>query len=241
MNKTFVHCAFGILFLFLCNLTFAADLVKLPRGLAAWTIDVTPSPRFAPPPQPDNSNSAMNSSTLSSSDANSKSQGKAKNPPPTPDGSVHNVGKITVTQDKDKQHMQTKFTDGTSYETWSVNIGGSSILMSSDRHGNVFIGSTQAVPFGPDAFSWLKEEFLQEKKPIKYLGKKCFHYKTEILVVRGHSRDIVPHELWVDSETLLPVAFDDGDELGVYTFMNPPTTPLTLPTKFAKLAKLLIP
>jgi hypothetical protein len=40
-------------------------------------------------------------------------------------------------------------------------------------------------------------------------------------------------EAWVDSKTLLPVAFDDGQMLAVFTFHPPPQTPLVAPAKYA--------
>ncbi len=84
-------------------------------------------------------------------------------------------------------------------------------------------------------FGWIKPYHLVG--PENYLGKPCLHYNSEMVPDKqagpAAASPQAPGNLqaWIDKTTLLPVAYDDGQALYVYTFQAPPAAPLTLPDR----------
>jgi len=199
---------------------YANDLIQMPIGPAAWTINITPPP-------------------ASIADTNSAGTKTSATQPPTDSAAkkTEPLAKIEVTQDNEKKRIVTQYTTGMSTETWS--LIGTNIALTEDPNGVVFFVPGGNVAYGPDAFDWLKPEFLQEKKPVGFMGKKCFHYKGQVVMHHMlHGVDVTEmhtYETWIDSETKRPVALiNDGQEMGIYTFQeNPPEGPLSIPAKFA--------
>jgi hypothetical protein len=131
------------------------------------------------------------------------------------------VAKVEVTQSREIcRNVVTEYS-GASRTTWT--IPGSSLLLTEDPKGTAFLTPTSGifyVPYLPSVFDWVGPSALQEKTPIDYQGKLCFHYKAD------------GKEAWVDSKTRRPVALDNGTVLATFTFLSPPTEPLVLPPKF---------
>ena len=138
---------------------------------------------------------------------------------------VHTL-KIEVAQDGQKRRTIISYANGTEKERWE--LPSQNIVLAEDSRGQTFgafAGATSekiqvlTIPFTDASFQWLAPEFLREKDPVEYQGKMCFHYKGSA-------------EAWIDSKTLLPVALDNGTDLGVFTFSKDPPPPLVLPAKF---------
>jgi len=206
MNKACLVSAVLGMFLFL-NLEAGADLVIFPTGPAAWMINVTPSQASA-------------GATTASSAQN-------------------HIVEIDVTQDNEKRRSLITWSDGKTTERWA--IPRMNLILAEDSNGQAFsllsgaLGAQiLAVPFTPSSFSWISPEYLLEKDPVNYQGKPCFHYRSNQHDVQPNGKNgrTVTEEAWIDSGTLLPVALDDGTNLGIFTFKKDPPPPLTMQAKF---------
>ena len=190
----------------------ANDSISFPTGPAAWTIEMSDSPN---------------------------------NKAPSKTGS--RITKIEVTQNDQFRHSLITYSNNQTKEFWS--IVGTDLFLTEYSNGVVALNPTNKfffVPFAPSSFDWVQPGLLQGKDPIDYQGKQCFHYKGSMgwspstgapgmtAAVGGEPMTIIG-EAWVDSKTLLPVAFDDGQMLAVFTFLPPPTTPLVAPAKYLDL------
>jgi hypothetical protein len=208
MNKWY-HLPAGLVLISLCSHLVANDSISFPKGPAAWNIKITDSP-------------------------NRK----------TPSNATARLSEIDVTQSDEFRHSRITYADNQAKEFWS--IVGSNLFLTEYPNGVVALNPTSRfffVPFAPSSFDWIQPGCLQEKGPVEYQEKKCFHYKgpmgwspttgaSGMPTSAGGSVTLTTGEAWVDSKTLLPVAFDDGQILAVFTFHAPPTTPLVPPAKF---------
>ena len=147
------------------------------------------------------------------------------------------IQKIEVTQDEHQRRCIVHWSNGSTRETWMLT--GLDVVLTEDPNGHAMLADNTysfAVAFLPGDFLWLKPEFLQERDPIDYKGKKCLHYKGPsmhpVFSVRGEGDDPVMCEAWIDSKTLLPVALGDATCVGTFTFLKAPEAPLVLPAKF---------
>lgn len=148
--------------------------------------------------------------------------------------------KIDVTQNNGFMRIIITFSNGVTQESWA--IAGSSLIMGEDPRGTPFItpvSGTFFIPYLPSSFDWIQPGCLQEKDPIEYQDKKCFHYKgfgpfspSGGALMKNQTATM---EAWIDSETLRPVGLDDGSYLAIFTFGPPPASPLMLPQKFQTL------
>ncbi len=186
----------------------AGDLVKFPTGLAAWRVEITP---------------------MSSGNAGATT-------------GAHIV-KIDVVQDDEKRRNLVTWSQGSVMEQWEIYRY--NLILRKDPMDHAFatsgVGDSTdggAISHSPASFRWLASEFLQEKTPIDYKGRKCFHYKGTIerSVLNGVKDDtaMLAMEAWIDSKTLLPVAYEDGTGLGTFIFLKPPSAELQLPAPFQK-------
>ena len=137
---------------------------------------------------------------------------------------------VAVTQDDHFRRTVITYSSGAARESWSIpNLN---LFLMEDPGGTVFITHRDPDPFGPGAFSWIKSEFLKDKNPVIFQSHKCFHYQGDVI---DPYVGPITHEAWIDSSTLLPVALDDGTELGVFTPQQPSGSSLTPPAKFNKI------
>jgi hypothetical protein len=197
----------------------SAQLVQFPAGNAAWTLVFTYSDDAATQPP----------------------QSPAQKPPAT-----RKARKIDVTRAGNLQRVLITWTDGKTSERWTV-PDLPAVFEEDPRNGNV--GSIQSgsreekiteftLTYDSSAFDWIKPEFLQEKDPVSYRGKQCFHYKGSVpMVSMGVEAKPITFlkEAWIDSKTLLPLALaTDGASICVFTFQpTPPSGSLAPPPKFA--------
>jgi hypothetical protein len=133
------------------------------------------------------------------------------------------VQKVEVTQNEHFARNLVTFGSGISRESWSIT--GTSLILTEDPNGTAFITPTTIffnIPYLPSTFSWLSPSLLADKTAVFYQGKTCFHYKSS------------KAQAWVESKTLLPVAYDDGQHLAIFTFLPTPQEQLVLPDKFKK-------
>jgi hypothetical protein len=144
-------------------------------------------------------------------------------------GSKRKPQKVDVTQVDNVKKISITWTDGQTTEEWSLpNLP---VLFKEYPNGGVFSVSTASdevkedranIPSDAPDFSWISPQSLQEKDPISYQGKSCFHYKKST------------KEAWIDETTLLPVAIENGNTLCVFTFQDkPPLGPLVPSQKVA--------
>jgi hypothetical protein len=191
----------------------ANDSISFPTGPAAWTIKIADSPNNKSPSNP---------------------MGK--------------ISSIEVIQNQQFRHSLITYSNNQTKDFWS--IVGTDLFLTEYSNGAIALNPTNKfffVPFAPSSFDWVQPGLLQEKDPIDFQGTKCFHYKGSMgsspssgapgltsATIGGVPVTIIG-EVWVDSKTLLPVAFDDGQILATFTFHPTPTTPLVPPAKYLDL------
>lgn len=195
MNRIYPFLLLSGLVFFAPIAVFADPSVKFPSGPAAWTVDVEDSQKPV----------------------------ASKFNPLAPSQQKQGAGIKRVDVAQNDQYLCSTITsaNGMSRQAWS--IVGSSMFITQDSKGSVYMSTPNRfvyVPFLPSTFNWVSPAYLQEKDPVSYQGKECFHYKGP------------DAEAWVEAKTLLPVAIDDGDTLATYKFLPSPTTALVLPDKY---------
>lgn len=196
----------------------AENLIQFPTGSAAWTVDIVPHPDGRPP-------AAL-----------------------TPAGPDFDIKSIGITQIDGIIRSSILWGNGKTSVRWSFGQNGMMILTETYNGEptllagqDIQFGGQFTVGFDASCFSWLKPNLLTGK--VSFLKKKCLHYEGTIMVHRSESTAYgvtsgseVPYfvEAWIEEETLLPVAFYDGNRLGVYTFHAPPTGGFNLPPAIKK-------
>jgi hypothetical protein len=221
MSKFVFTCMFLGLFSIFTILGRANNLVQFPKENASWSVVVTQTAAPAPPP-------------LSTPAA-------VANAPV-----VRKVKSVEVTQVDAVKRIHILWSDNKETEKWA--LAAYPVLFEEDPRN----GAITPVPYSSlqmrqtnfdlsyDSFSfdWLTPETLQEKDPVSYLGKKCYHYKGTVLFPEiSGTPGVEPihykREAWIDIQTLLPVALDSDTSHSVFTFSDkPPTGPLPLPSNF---------
>ena len=134
------------------------------------------------------------------------------------------VKKVEVVQNSRIRSDTVSYYNGASRTTYEVT--GTNLLLTQDPKGTVFLTPASnifKVPYLPSTFDWVGPALLQEKDPIEYEGKLCYHYKGPA------------GEAWVDSKTQFPVAIDNATALATFTFHGAPDTPLALPPQYQQL------
>jgi hypothetical protein len=134
------------------------------------------------------------------------------------------VVKVDVSQSERICRNEVTFKSGINRVTWSVT--GTNLLLTQDPKGTAFLTPVTQffnVPYTPSTFDWVSASYLQEKTPVDYGGRACFHYKGPA------------GEAWIESKTLLPVALDNGVRVASFSFGPPPASPVVLPAKFKQI------
>ncbi len=211
MSKTSLHLLVALALA--SGWTHASDLVQFPKGPAAWTVAISPSALH--PGEP------------------------SAKPSPT------QLLRLNVTQNEKARQIDLSHANGATSQKLLI-VATNYILV---KHSNGIVvgypnsgefGSAYEVPFQELAFSWIVAKSLFEDRPVLHGGKKCYHYKGTVRNAEADNPDDSEHprfgkhavEAWIDSETLLPVALDDGVSLATYTFLPPPYPAVTIPTDF---------
>ena len=210
MNRAFRIVCVSILCLCFKCVVHAQNLVAFPQGDAGWKVEISP-------------------------------QASANTAPPVaaPAHPVH----VEVTQLNKVKRIEITWSDGKKTEKWV--IPGLPVVFNEDpRDGTVrprqYGGPAEAADnaaftYDSFAFTWITPQCLQEKDPISYKGKQCFHYLGSITVTFPVKRAPMKREAWIDASTLLPVALNTDDMQSVFTFQDPPPTgTLTPPPAFQK-------
>ena len=196
----------------------AENLIQFPAGAAAWTVDIVPYSTGRPP-------AAL-----------------------TPTGPDFDIQRIDITQIDGITRSNILWGNGKTSVRWSFGQNGMMILTETYNGeptllagADIRFGGQFTVGFDASCFTWLKPDLLTGK--VLFQKKKCLHYEGTIMVHRSESvaygttnGSEVPYhvEAWIEEETLLPVAFYDGNKLGVYTFREPPTGSFNLPPAIKK-------
>jgi hypothetical protein len=203
--------------------------VQFPTGDASWSVLVqyhskgtSMSPASAPAPGPPGSPAIAQPGGRSSSPA---------------------VRKIDVTATGNLCRSVATYSDGKTAEIWWLKSPQWVLFDRRDSAGvGVLTNPMMMANLRPDAalFDWVNSRSFIKRS--SYRGKDCDQYEAEFPPANhppGVNPPAVPHHAWVESQTGLPIALDDGVALYLFTFNPPPTVPLTMPPRFSqKLAEL---
>ena len=214
-KRLLLYYASSILLVFSAS---AAPLVVLPTGDLSCSVEV----------------SKKQSSGSSQQTASASSGGGAPSMKHVDITRVGNLRRDIIT-----------WSDGNTTETWRVPDLGVSLVevfyparcIYDVRAGSVMGGLflRRVLDLDPASVDWITSSSLVGKEDRN--GKPTIHYRGTVLIPSG-SPGIAPYhsfyEAWVDAQTLVPVAFDDGDNIYELTFNAPPTNPLVLPERFRK-------
>jgi hypothetical protein len=181
-----------------------ADLVSFPKGDAKWVVDIT-----------------------------YHSAGSATSSQPQP---TH----VEVAQVNGTRQTKIVWSNKETTEKWSLSAfqvvfdqrRGSKDVVAIDSEGPFETVTRFNETYEPSSFDWITSSCLQEKDPIEYGGKLCFHYLGS--ATPPMQKDPIPskREAWIDATTLLPVALDTPDCTSSFTFEKAPLEGLSPPTPF---------
>lgn len=183
--------------------------VKFPTGDAAWTVEVS-YPSAKPP-----------------------------------ENTAPQIKKVEIVRKAGIRRNHLTWSNGDTSETWVLDSLGVQVLEDPKNHGTYVISKHDAtetflvsINFDGTLFEWITHE--TSKGGEDYGGKKCVRYEAMIapkqLPSQGGSKNTLPpvlHKAWIDEETSLPVALDDGASLNKFTFLPVPTEPLAMPEKLS--------
>jgi hypothetical protein len=208
-------------FLFICAAAcpvltaHGQSLVQFPKGPAEWTVAIVPGYSNGHPPYPAPSTSPE-----------------------------LQIKKIDITKVDGVSRALLTWGDGRTTERWGYDQYHFMILTETYNGQPTFAsdldiqpGGAYYVGFDASSFAWLEPKCL--KDTVVYQHKKCYHYQgtvpIQVFKFSNTNRVVAGIDLfceaWIDQDTLLPVALYDGSMLGVFTFHDPPTTPVTPPPK----------
>lgn len=136
-------------------------------------------------------------------------------------------------------HYHTIWTNNRSTDDWltkdfiffqDVNTGHISPMQ---KGGSVF----EYYGYDNARFDWVNSGEVVSPRE-SYQGKICLHVRKgrrEEPNTDARSQSSPIMQAWIDSQTHLPVAFDDGHALYAYTFLPAPKDPLVLPQSYQDL------
>ena len=191
--------------------------VQFPTGDASWTVEViSRAPRPPVPPQ--------------------------VGLPPGQQNIQCELKKMDVTQTKDLTRTELIWSDGKKTEVWWLT---STPLMLTERTDGSGVESDSLTFLSshlrPDArmFSWVTSQTYVAKS--SYKGKACLLYEKKMepdnrapSFITKMEPELALRRAWIDGNTLLPVALDNGEVVYLFTFQPAPEGPLTLPERFQK-------
>ena len=191
--------------------------VQFPSGPAAWEVSIV---TLKPSPTPESANGQT-------------------------DREPWVLKAIEVTRSRGLTRSRFKWANGKSSEIWWTNQPKAMLAEKPDgaavEFDSMLVGIGHLLP-DSDMFGWVREKnFVKE---IEHKGKRCLYFEDKVEAVNqvpGHvnRREDAPqevsvtlHRAWIDTETGLPVALDDGQNIYSFQFLPPPTTALVLPERF---------
>jgi hypothetical protein len=195
----------------------AGQLVQFPTGNAAWTVDIT-----------------------------YRNAAASATPTPTPGGetagdlSRKKATKLQVVQANNLRLIQVTWTAGPKTELWTIpklpaifKEYPNGVVFALDEGGIPARTMMSRIPNDVSAFDWISPDCLQEKDPISFEGKLCYHYKGTVnLPSMDTKKSSSSQEAWIDSKTLLPVALNTDATFCKFTFQDPPAGRLVPPKNF---------
>ncbi len=192
----------------------AEPLARLPEGNISYQIEITskPTPTIPEKEKPDSAGTAPEAILMT----------RAK-----------------VSRFEKTVRYQLTWSNKKSTEIWELPEEGISINQNI-RSGQVYVdrGGLRRLPplaqLDDKALSWINPKNQQEKGETIY-GKKCLFFKDQVTVYvgGGNAPETAIYSAWIDPETRLPVALDDGDARYKFIFGDAaPTTPLVMPPAF---------
>lgn len=127
------------------------------------------------------------------------------------------------------------WTDGSQTETWWTSSP-AMVFFEDPRINELVVASGNdiygSMLYDESLFKWITAANKVGEERLN--GKSCIVYQGMALA-NGEVNSGVPTRVWVDKETLLPVATDDGQTLANFNFDVPPAALPALPAKIAKL------
>jgi len=125
------------------------------------------------------------------------------------------------------------FSDGTTQERWWVQNPDYALF----QNGSV-VSSMRAAEFAPvrfdaSSFDFITAQYYKGKQSQQGIDCQYYEYRMEDnLQGWGFHGRIV--RAWIDPKTHLPVAYDNGGGIGVFTFSKGPVPDLKMPPNFEK-------
>jgi hypothetical protein len=210
MISRFILLVLGIALQGEAVLPAAPSLVNLPKGNFACSIEVAPHDA----PKPD---------------------------PAFPERRYSPVlQKLVITQVGNIRRDVGSWSNGTSSELWWVIDKAVSVMQGNQPGAEPFMlagelrdrACPKLLHFSEDSVSWISEASKTDPKPDK---AGLLHYRAEITLKEAEG-DAPPekavYQAWIDSKTLMPAKFDDGNALYTLKFSsNPSAAPLVMPSK----------
>jgi hypothetical protein len=228
----------------------SAPFVVNAPAYACWSVAYKSKPTRTLPPKPSDGAATMAV----------ESQAKAQT-------ALHELNMVTVTKAGTTRRMVSTWSDGTTSEQWiipgfqlweqpgqeGIHIFTTSALSHSGVHREDY--SKSDFP----EFDWLSASNYARVESYNKIKCWCFQDKltlgvspnslpmSQILEENAASSGAKKHETmptstifkraWIDTETKLPVALDDGMKIQVFTFLPAPNEPPVMPARFSKVVK----
>ncbi|MDR1190168.1 MAG: hypothetical protein LBK60_00700 [Verrucomicrobiales bacterium] len=219
-----------------CITAHAADgagaLVKFPAGPAAWTVRVEPT-RLKEDGTPKAEKPTVSGTAKVTARATVSGTAARSKPEPERLGLV----RVEVAQDERKRRHLLILGNGGRREIWELYYF--NLAVAEDPRGTPTV-SRSVYFFGPnfdqEAFAWLASARLQEKPAAPYQKNACLYYtgRREMHDLDGKVERVFPCAAWIDADTKLPVALDDGEYFVTYEFRPATAETLTLPPKLKR-------
>lgn len=211
-----------------CSSSWAADpLVKFPKGDFTCTVTIAPHdvPKVAP-------------------------SGQEHKIVPHPK-------KLVVTKSGNLRHDEMTMSDGSVSHLWDLldkKLSVREVMWNNRKNIHILKGrkreeaSPKVLHFDADSVSWITESALSVDQSRKQ--GSLLHYTAEVIVKEAQEisdgatvvikkpAEMAIFQAWIDSESLLPVKFDDGRASYALQFSSPPASaPAMSPDAAAKLKR----
>jgi len=146
-------------------------------------------------------------------------------------GEKFSLREVEVIQDKRKYRHRSFYKNQGVKESWG--LVGMGQIVTEDPNGTLYFTNDKPA-FDVSDLAWLKQRYLQSEEPEDFEDRECHYYKAKIKQYSANGKYLgtLNYQAWIDVETLLPVAFDNGVQRGVYTFDPQYNGELDVPAKY---------
>lgn len=165
----------------------------------------------------------------------------AGTPPPAPAANSALPKKVEISRTEKLLYIDITRANNSTVRAWCPGVLNLTLFKDSSKNQiNSLRGSYLFPPIfyldrNPVWYSWVKEGNFKEE--LTYLGVRCRRYQENVRIPSpspGAPDWQAVYQIWVNSETLAPVAFDDGEALYEIAFHSFPASPPSLPDEALK-------